>query len=341
MTPALPNFKGVEQLQFTQGSSAPNYDVWRAQLIIALTYAFNELAKFIILNEYWIPPPIPSPTAAEEAEDKATGGYARIARTIRIEEREKLIARMESNKSKCFAFIMSTLSAESVIALHDLPTYTTKIAVSYDPLLLIEAIELTHSTAFDRDSTMMELTVKNQYLDLKQYKTESLILFRKRLEAALVRFDALEIARPPDIDVVNHFTKALDQSRYSEAIHALHIKVREGERKYPADVHAMYLFLTGRVPDGAAARPTEPQYQVDSVFAAEEEEINPKKIKKVKAKEPKTCRLCPESVPAEKKLHWMKDCPYLDSFHKYMQAEAVAKKGATHVMFEDEEDGMW
>ena len=59
---------------------------------------------------------------------------------------------------------------------------------SRDPSLLLEAFELTHSTKFSLNATIMILNVEDQYAGLKQNNNESLLLYKRRIEHTLCMY---------------------------------------------------------------------------------------------------------------------------------------------------------
>ena len=72
-----------------------------------------------------------------------------------------------------------------------LGNYDQDIKDSRKPALLVGAIELVHSTNFSATPVLMNLNVENQYLALRQYKDESLLLYKRRIETTLKLFDAV------------------------------------------------------------------------------------------------------------------------------------------------------
>ena len=75
-----------------------------------------------------------------------------------------------------------------------LDNYDVDIKNSRDPSLLLEAFELTHSTKFLSNATIMMLNVEDQYAALKQNSNESLIPFKKRIEQTLCMDDDISVA---------------------------------------------------------------------------------------------------------------------------------------------------
>ena len=63
----------------------------------------------------------------------------------------------ESDKTLCFVFIMKTLSEESIEGMGRLENYDQEI----NPALLLDAIELVHSTNFSATPVLMNLNVEN------------------------------------------------------------------------------------------------------------------------------------------------------------------------------------
>lgn len=172
--PAL--YEGVEILNYVEGKPSPNLLSWEKGLKSALTTKYSDLSRFLDSPtlEYWTPPEIDLPTAAEEAADALTGGYARDRRKDRMRRRDKLIEDMEKEKAPCFEFIINTLSFASVeVGLSKLDNYEDEIKSSRNPALLIEAIHLVHSTAFSATPALMVKSVEDGYTDLKQHKCES------------------------------------------------------------------------------------------------------------------------------------------------------------------------
>ena len=73
---------------------------------------------------------------------------------------------MDVDRTACFAFMMQTVSEESKEGIAKLDDYDAGIKNSRDPALLMEAFELTHSTKFSTNSTLMAINVENQYTEL-------------------------------------------------------------------------------------------------------------------------------------------------------------------------------
>ena len=57
--------------------------------------------------------------------------------------------------------------------------YDQGIKDSRKPALLVDAIELVHSTNFSTTPVLISLNAENQYLALRQYEDESLLLYER------------------------------------------------------------------------------------------------------------------------------------------------------------------
>jgi len=68
----------------------------------------------------------------------------------------------------------------------------------------MEAFELTYSTKFSTNSTLMTINVEAQYAKLKQNSRESLLLYERRIKSTLCMYDAIALARPSDAATVNN-----------------------------------------------------------------------------------------------------------------------------------------
>ncbi len=97
-------------------------------------------------------------------------------------------------------------SKEGIAKLDD---YDAGIKNSRDPALLMEAFELTHSTKFSTNTTLMAINVENQYTELKQHSGESLLLYKRRIESTLCMYDAIGLTRPSDATTVNNMMKTV------------------------------------------------------------------------------------------------------------------------------------
>ena len=101
---------------------------------------------------------------------------------------------------------MKTVSDESKEGVAKLDNYDADIKNSRDPSLLLEAFELTHSTKFSPNATIMMLNVEDQYAGLKQNNNESLLLYKRRIEHTRPA-DSIGVTRPADAIVVKRCTK--------------------------------------------------------------------------------------------------------------------------------------
>ena len=63
---------------------------------------------------YYIPPKVSLPTAEEEAADALTGEYRRSDTKALQAARRTYMAKNQSDKTPCFAFIMKTISEEFI-----------------------------------------------------------------------------------------------------------------------------------------------------------------------------------------------------------------------------------
>ena len=115
----------------------------------------------------------------EELADAATGGYRHYMTKYLLTAHQARIDKMEI--LVYFAFIMSTVSEEAREGVAKLDNYGAGIKNSRDPSLLLKAFELTHSTKFSPNATLMVLNAENQYAALKQHSNESLLLYKRRL----------------------------------------------------------------------------------------------------------------------------------------------------------------
>jgi hypothetical protein len=88
------------------------------------------------------------------------------------------------------------------------------------------AIELVHSTNASATPVLMNLNVENQYLALRQYKDESLLLYKRRIETTLKLFDVVGLDRPSLGSTANHMMKSCNQERYKSHIKILLDKSR-------------------------------------------------------------------------------------------------------------------
>ena len=305
---------------------------------MALEQKFPDLSRFMThaTFEYWKPEEVKLPTAEEEAADVATGGYKRSDIKGQLTARRTRMDKMDVDKTACFAFMMQTVSEESKEGIAKLDDYDAGIKNSRDPALLMEAFELTHSTKFSTNSTLMTINVENQYAELKQHSGESLLLYKRRIESTLCMYDAIGLTRPSNATVVNNMMKTVNQAKYDEAIKALLTAVRENMKPFPATTQELYVYLVGRVPDSKTQRQ---EYAVDSVFAATNQKKNNGKngadpVKKLPTRD---CRLCPKRLPSEEKKHWEADCPHLERFHQTMEQEAKQKKHTTFASLANED----
>ena len=338
-----------------ENGPSPNYRRWFEQLKSAIESKWQELSRFLLHPDYdyYIPPEIPLPTAEEEAADALTGGYRRSDIKALQVARRIYMAKNESDKTPCFVFILKTLSEESIEGMGKLENYDQEIKDSRNPALLLDAIELVHSTKFSSTPVLMNLNVENQYLALRQYKDESLLLYKRRIETTLKLFDAVGMERPSLESTVNHMMKSCNQERYKSHIKILLDKVREDGKPFPASTHELYVYLVGRVPDprGSAAE----TQAIDSAFVTVDHAKGRKKPGGASAggKAPtRPCILCPDSVADADKLHWQSDCPYLEQFHQMMLKETGKPKSKDKderkkkvayaaVEEEDEVDAAW
>ena len=103
------------------------------------------------------------------------------------------------------------------------------------------AIEVVHSTNASATPVLMNINVENQYLALRQYKDESLLLYKRRIETTLKLFDAVGLDRSSLGSTANHIMKSCNQERYKVLLD----KVREDEKQFPATSHDLYVCLVG------------------------------------------------------------------------------------------------
>ena len=87
-----------------------------------------------------------------------------------------------------FCFHNEDCIDESKEGVAKLDNYDADIKNSRDPSLLLEAFELTHSTKFSLNATIMILNVEDQYAGLKQNNNESLLLYKRRIEHTLCMY---------------------------------------------------------------------------------------------------------------------------------------------------------
>ena len=224
----LPSYEGVEILQYVENGPSPNYRKWFDQLKSAIEAKWPELSRFLLHADYvyYIPPEVALPTADEEAADALSGGYRRSDTKALQAARRTYMAKNESDKTPCFAFIMKTISEESIEGMAKLDHYEEQIKDSRDPAVLLDGIEIVHSTKFSSSPVLMNLNVEDQYQALRQYKEESLLLFRRRIETTLKLFDAVGLERPSVQSTVNHMMKTVND-RYKPHIKILLDKVHE------------------------------------------------------------------------------------------------------------------
>jgi len=242
------------------------------------------------------------------------------------------MAKNESDKTPCFAFIMKTISEESIEGMAKLDHYDDQIKDSRDPAILLDGIEIVHSTNFSASPVLMNLNVEDQYMSLRQYKEESLLLFRRRIETTLKLYDAVGLERPSVQSTVNQMMKSVNE-RYKPHIKILLDKVREDGKPFPASTHELYVYLVGRVPDPRASAAQ--THVVDSAFVSVENGKSKKQSggkgtksddAEGKKRPTRPCNLCPDTVAAADKLHWQTDCPYLERFHQMMCKESGKSK---------------
>ena len=85
----------------------------------------------------------------------------------------------DTRRMNCHPLVRSAEESREGVA--KLDNYEAEIKNSRDPSLLLKAFELTHSTNFSPNATLMALNVENQYAALKQHSNESLLLYKRRL----------------------------------------------------------------------------------------------------------------------------------------------------------------
>ena len=338
---ALPTFEGVEILQYVENGPSPNYSTWIEQLALAVEQRWPDLS-WIFSNKdfsYWEPPTVKLPTAEEEAADAEAGGYQRAQIKAKLIARQTRLDKMESDKIPCFAFIMKTVSEESKEGVAKIDKYDVDVKNSRNPSLLMEAFELTHSTKFSANSTIMMLNVEDQYMALKQHSNESLLLYKRRIESTLCMYDAIDMVRPSHATIVNNMLKTVNTAKYEDAIKELLTAVRENVKPFPATTQELYVYLVGRVPDNRGA--VKQDYVVDSAFVTIGDQMKNSGGKK-SADNPKKptrdCNLCPKHLPSEDKKHWQADCPYLERFHQSMEKEAKTKKQVAFAATDESND---
>lgn len=243
---------------------AASYHGFKQGMLVACQRKYGHLFRVIINFEYYLPPVIPVPDLAD---GKDPYGLAREEYKQLCRARRDIITKMETDRAGMFGTIWGQLSVESESAVKnyvirkaiaavqqeegkegeikeaqpDTSKIWTRFLAEADPLELWRAISDTHL------AHRSEVHEEDQYLSrvgyqrLHMLKTETVQVFKERVDQALAAMEAVGEERPKEETLANDFLFKLDDTRYARLKADLSNNQTSGIGARPKTLEAAYI----------------------------------------------------------------------------------------------------
>ena len=235
----------VPVLLYNAGTTS-NFVEWKKKIAREAVKVYGDLGKCVgdTDDDYVVPPEVepvdPAIMNAVLAPDDGMGIFRKQREANRFlkadEMRNKVIEDMRKDRSKLYAYIMTTISKESLAKISSVDDFPGVDDIMC-PLSLMRLIEQTHQAPNTGAPIQDVTTAKNLYSDVKQGGRESLLDFFNRTKAALKMMEQLEIPDLPDNEVALNFISRLDKARFIE----LQTNIENQITPYPNDLQAAYV----------------------------------------------------------------------------------------------------
>ncbi len=331
--------------------SGRNYPLWEEKLYNYSVRSFGDIARTIKTRAAYAPPQVVPPEGMPEIAGSANEREIAIHHPLRIsynqeiQERVKLVKKIEELKPRLYGVIWDTLSMESQQRVKEMENFETEVADVFNLARLLTRIRTTHHTGATGIVAVDKKFARDQYGKIRQQRDESISDYHKRfLRSAQAIGDAGGTA-PSDSDQAADFLASLDRSRYA----TLELQLRNAHmldptnQPYPASLTRAYTlaskfyvlsnstseiipattFVTTHKKGGGGGGgekkkgKDKPDSKADKTKPVEKE-----KTSKGKATPRRPCSLCSE-------MHWTNECPFLDRCKELVDRED--KKETAHV----------
>ena len=264
----------VASIPLLVGGVSTNILIWKKRIHDHLLSEYGDLARFIELGAYFVPPSIEYDHDLLLPENDPHG-LNRDAIKERIIERQKSIAFMKAKRTPCFGTLMSCISTEVENTLKTMPG-ANEIASSYCPLrLYIRILEAITNGGQTCSVVLTSKMSRDRYYNLRQESFETIAEFQERFVFALQQAlsdnsrsysvpgdeDATETIVPfitEDAAAVD-FMSALDPSRYTDFVASVKNGDLCGASPIPRTVQLMfdrasqYVVPVGQAPSSGGA----------------------------------------------------------------------------------------
>jgi hypothetical protein len=181
---------------------------------------FGDLARIFddLSADYWEPPVLVAPTAAETAEDVDPNHYVRILHIEKMKLRARKIDSMENNRTALFEMIMANICQESRAKVEQALDWE-EIQTQRDPLRTLRQIHATHASGqiFSGDTSRAAAMLK--FSKLQMTNNEHISSFYKRFLEAIKGIrstdDTTSVGRPPVMPPSNVPSQQMQASTFA------------------------------------------------------------------------------------------------------------------------------
>jgi hypothetical protein len=134
----------------------------------------------------------------------------------RMKEYRKEVRNMEADRAKLYALILQYLSDESDEEIKRSANWLN-IEANTDHGLLWTEIEKTHNVnTISKVTSVVKLTARNDYHQMRQGQFESIIAYKQRFNNALQAYQHQTNPTMDDVDIAMDFFRGLDNARFAE-----------------------------------------------------------------------------------------------------------------------------
>jgi hypothetical protein len=251
-----------------------NFAKYRKLLSTKSLQDYHDLGRLITTEKYYEPPPVPPPdlsqfeqvragpessasssagsrtTRSSNPDDEHHRELSSVEKAVRdaiimgyneeVKARVRHILRMKEARTSFFAFILSTLSADSEDALKQDDEYAVYTADN-DPLALWKAVIKHHQSGTTHQCEAVQKSeIRNQYYRMQQGAHESLISFKERFEDKRIALEMSSGAEVEEANAAMDFLSALDSHRFAEFKADLQNGMTMGDKEPPKTVTEVY-----------------------------------------------------------------------------------------------------
>ena len=209
----LDSERAVPMLTFGTDS---NFAIFREKLLIACLEKYGNLAMFIELKSYYVPPVIDkddhytTSTTDADLRDSYKTSFLTAMKGRQIE-----IEKMKAQRANIYAYITSKLSDASDDEVKRHPDYSV-FSKTFDALALWSAIEEKHLvTTTSTDARVIRNKASTEYANCKQGPFVTLFEHRSIFDLKYKAYVSQGNKKKDDEDVAMDFLQSLDNSRYS------------------------------------------------------------------------------------------------------------------------------